>query len=279
MNISRVRKSIGIFFISIACLLTIYIALFVFSKPSNYREWRVDQAVLATSIISGDNITINNVRNFRYTTETEFTVDYNDREYQLSDLLSVDYIVEPFAGMGAAHTFVSFGFGNGEYIAISVEARRQPNEEYSPFVGILPSYELMYVIADERDVINLRANFRKNDVFLYPVQATIVEKRTLFTDMLERANKLAEEPEFYHTLFSSCSVNIARHVNKIAPNSIPWDIRLIAPKNSDEIAYELGLIDNSATLDELRQKYKINERAQKLAYDEDFSFKIRNSGV
>ena len=216
-----------------------------------------------------------NVRNFRYTTETEFTVTYDDRDYLLSDLVSVDYIVEPFAGMGAAHTFVSFGFGSGEYIAISVEARRQPDEVYSPFVGILPRYELMYVIADERDVINLRANYRKNDIYLYPIKASLKEKQTLFIDMLNRANKLAKEPEFYHTLFSSCSVNIARHVNKIAPNSIPWDIRLIAPKNSDEIAYELGLLDNNLSLDELREKHKINQADFLHVNDDDFSVKIR----
>ena len=276
MNVARVRKAIGLFFISIACLLTIYITWFIFSKPSNDREWRTDQAVLATSTINGDQVIINNARNFRYKSETEFTVAYDDREYLLSDLVSVDYIVEPFAGMGAAHTFVSFGFGSGEYIAISVEARRQPDEVYSPFVGILPRYELMYVIADERDVINLRANYRKNDIYLYPIKASLKEKQTLFIDMLNRANKLAKEPEFYHTLFSSCSVNIARHINKIAPNSIPWDIRLIAPKNSDEIAYELGLINNKLSLNESRKIHRINQRALPLKYAEDFSLKIRS---
>ncbi len=275
MNIVRVRKAIGLFFISIACLLTIYIALFIFSKPSNDREWRTDQAVLATSTINGDQVIINNVRNFRYTSETEFTVAYDDREYLLSDLISVDYIVEPFAGMGAAHTFVSFGFDTGEYVAISVEARRQPNEVYSPLVGVLPRYELVYVIADERDVINLRVNYRKNDVYLYPLKASLYDKQTLFIDMLNRANKLVLEPEFYHTLFSSCSINIARHVNKIAPNTIPWDIRLIAPKNSDEIAYELGLIDNNSSLEELRTANKLSFESEVFEIQDNFSTIIR----
>ncbi len=275
MNKQRMKKTIGVFFISLACALTVYVCLFIFSKPSNDREWRIDQAVLATATFDGDNIKIKNVRNFRYQSETEFAIDYQDREYLLSDLITVDYIVEPFAGLGAAHTFVSFGFGSGEYVAISVEARRQPDEEYSPLIGILPAYELMYVIADERDVINLRANFRKNDVFLYPVTAPDTDKRTLFIDMLKRANKLASEPEFYHTLFSSCSVNIARHVNRIAPDSIPWDIRLIAPKNSDEIAYELGLIDNTTSLSLSRKEAYINKHLETLTDDQSFSRIIR----
>ena len=276
MNKQRMKKTIGAFFISMACALTVYVCLFIFSKPSNDREWRIDQAVLATATFDGDNIKIKNVRNFRYQSETEFIIDYEDRVYLLSDLITVDYIVEPFAGLGAAHTFVSFGFGSGEYVAISVEARRQPDEEYSPLIGILPAYELMYVIADERDVINLRANFRKNDVFLYPVTAPDTDKRSLFIDMLKRANKLASEPEFYHTLFSSCSVNIARHVNRIAPDSIPWDIRLIAPKNSDEIAYELGLIDNNLSIHESRLKHRVNKNADIPSRDNNFSLIIRD---
>lgn len=275
MDKIKIRKRVGLFFILLACLLSIYVALFIFSEPSNDRAWRIDQAVLPGAEFNDDQVTVKNIRNFRYTSETDFTVDYYDKTYQISELNRVDYIVEPFAGFGAAHTFVSFGFSNGDYVAISVEARRQPDEEYSPFSGILPSYELMYVIADERDVINLRARYRGNDVFLYPVIASQEDKTTLFIDMLDRANKLAREPEWYHTLFSSCSVNIARHVNRIAANAIPWDLRLIAPTNSDEIAYELGLIDTSITLEQARAKYKIKKSALTANNLDNFSTDIR----
>lgn len=182
----------------------------------------------------------------------------------------MDYIVEPFEGIGAAHTFLSFGFNDGNFVAISVEIRKEKGETFSPLKGLLRSYELMYVIADEQDVIKLRTNYRKDSVYLYPVQTSRENMRALFVDMLNRANSLRDTPEFYNTLTNTCTTNIARHINMISPHKIPWDLRLLLPKNSDALAYELGFINNSIPLEDLRKKHLINEKA--LLYDNDYNF-------
>ncbi len=133
----------------------------------------------------------------------------------------------------------------------------------------------MYVIADERDVIDLRTNHRQHDVFLYPTTATPAQARTLFLSMLKRANQLQTEPEFYNTFLSNCTTNIASHINQITPNRIGLDWRLILPEKSDELAKELGLIASNLSIEEARTKYKINDLAKEFQGQEDFSRLIR----
>lgn len=253
----------------------IVFAFYLTQSPSNNRDWANDQVILPYAVFDGDSVVIRNIRDFTYLGESEYEPHYYDKRFDTSELASVDYIVEPFGSMGAAHTFLSFGFGNGNYVAISVEIRKEVGESFSPVKGLFRAYELMYVIADEKDVIKLRANYRKHDVYLYPVLIPRAGMKQLFLDMLTRANALRESPEFYNTLTNTCTTNIAKHVNAVAPDAIPWDLRLFLPKNSDELAYELGLIDRSISLKEARARHRINARAEKYADNADFSTQIR----
>jgi hypothetical protein len=243
--------------------------------PSNERDWSLDQAVLPYAEFRENEVEVFNVRNFTYNSTSEYEANYYNRVFNLDELSSVDYIVVPFDNIGAAHTFVSFGFKNGRYLAVSVEIRKEKGESFSALKGLLRHYEIMYVVADEKDVISLRAKHRQDDVYIYPVKTTNENMKRLFTDMLTRANKLKAEPEFYNTLTSTCTTNIARHINNISPNRIPKDLRLLLPKNSDALAYELGLIDNSLPLEELRAKYKIDDKAEQYSKLANFSEMIR----
>lgn len=193
----------------------------------------------------------------------------------MQSVSSVDYIVEPFETIGAAHTVTSFGFKSGEYEAVSVEIRKETGESFSPLKGLLRNYQLMYVIADEKDVIKLRTNYKKDDAYLYPVETSSENMRKLFVDVFARVNKMKIEPEFCNTLTNTCTTHIARHISNVSPNGIPWDVRLLLPKNSDALAYELGLIDNSLPLETLRTKNLINDRAELYANDFNFSKLIR----
>lgn len=250
-------------------------ALYISRTPSNNRYWSDDQAHLPYAIFTDHTVEIFNVRNFVYASTTEYSINFDTRQYDLNKLSTVDYIVEPFEGIGAAHTFLSFGFSNGNYVAISVEIRKEKGETFSPLKGLFRTYELMYVIADENDVIKLRTNYRKDNVYLYPVQTSQENMRALFVDMLKRANALRDKPEFYNTLTNTCTTNIAYHINNLSPHTIPWDLRLLLPKNSDALAYELGFIDNSLPLEELRKKHLINDKAKLYADDVNFSTLIR----
>jgi len=185
-------------------------------------------------------------------------------------------MVEPFSDWrGPAHTLLSFGFDNGEYIGISVEIRKQKGESFSPIGGLLRQYELIYIVGDERDLIGLRANHRHDDVYLYKMRATPDQARELFVSMLTRANDVAGTPEFYNTLTNTCTTNIVEHINIIAPGRVPLSYKTLLPAYSDELAFDLGLIDTPLPRNLFRSAHKINAMAKRHADSADFSEAIR----
>jgi len=244
--------------------------------PSNDRDWSEDQRVLPYAEFNGDEVHIHNIRNFNYRSTDDYDVAYYDKTYNLDAIKSAWYVVEPFSEWeGAAHTFLSFGFEGPEYVAISIEIRKEQGEEFSSLKGLFKRYELMYVIGDERDLIKLRSNYRKDDVFLYPVVSSKDTIRKLFVDMLQRTNDLREKPEFYNTVTNTCTTNIMSHINSISPKRMPFDLRVLTPGFSDRLVYELGLVDTTLPFEEVRAHFQINERAMQYANSPNFSQRIR----
>ncbi|HEX8255752.1 MAG TPA: DUF4105 domain-containing protein, partial [Thermoanaerobaculia bacterium] len=186
-------------FTAIAALVVLRAAMCVVVQPELDRNWAADQSRLPLAEFSGNRVTIRNIRNLEYRSESDYTPAWYDKTFDLEKLESAWFVVEPFGKGGAAHTFVSFGFGGNDFVAISVEIRKEEGESFSVLKGLNRQYELMYVIGDERDLIRLRTNHRKDVVYLYPIDTTRAKMRKMFTAMLARANKLAAEPEFYNT--------------------------------------------------------------------------------
>lgn len=256
-------------------------AAFTVQRPSADRAWVRQHAIMTHADVRGDSVQLRRMRTFSYTAEDAFTPAYADRTYDLDKLESVWFIVTPFSKQwrGPAHTFVSFGFSDSQYVAISVEARREPDETYGPLVGLFKQFELIYVIGDERDLIGSRAAFGGYDVYVYPIRTSRERIRALFLEMLERSNALAVKPEFYNTLTNNCTSNVVAHVNNIAARRVPRGIKTILPGYADEVAYSLGLIDNTITLDEARRRFRVNDRAKRFANDPDFSHRIRETAI
>jgi len=258
--------------------ILILIIIFISIRPSNDRNWTKDQQVLSYAEFEGDLIHIYNIRNFTYQNTTNYEINYYNKTFNLSKLNSMNYIVEPFSDWGgSAHTFFSFEFDNNEYVAISIEIRKEIGESFSATKGLFKQYELMYVVGDEQDLIKLRTNYRKDDVYMYPVNTTKEKVQNLFVEMLERANTLKENPEFYNTLTNTCTTNLKRHINIITPDKIPFSFKILAPGYSDSLAYDLGLIQKQGTFEETKQYYKIDERAEECGNCENFSEVIRHA--
>jgi Domain of unknown function (DUF4105) len=246
-------------------------------SPSRDRPWSPDQSVLPWTEITGDSVRIHRVRNFHWTGGTSYEAAWEDRSYRLDQVTTVWYVLVPFSRSwrGPAHAFVTFGFDDGRYLAISVEARREVGEIYGVVKGLLRRFELIYVIGDERDLIGRRAVYDDTDVYLYPIQADRAGARAMLTGMLERANQLHQVPEFYNTITNNCTLNLVRHANRIVPGGVPAGWRVILPGYSDEVARSLGLIDSSIPLAEAREKFRINDRARAASESADFSRLIR----
>ena len=245
--------------------------------PSNQRDWSPELATLAHASVEEGNVTIHNIRNNNYASNEDFVTRYYDRTFRLEDVQTVDFIVAPFKQTGAlAHTMISFGLADDTHVAVSVEVRKELGERFSPLAGLANKYELTYVIADERDLIRLRTAHRDATVFVYPSIANAKQSQELFVDVMQRANQLAAEPEFYHSIRNNCTTNLTSHVNRISPNRIAYGWRVLLPGFSAEYAYELGLLDNRVSFDELKAIAYVNELSDRHFDDPDFSKLIRS---
>jgi len=250
------------------------------AAPSNVRNWSPDQAVLPYAELYGNRVTVHNVRHCRYFSGDEYVVNHSDKTYDLADLQAVDYFMIPFEKMPAiAHTMLSFEFrpadGPPQWLAASVEIRKEDGEEYKAWKGGARQYELMYVLADERDVVQVRAAHRGEDVYRYRTTATPEQARQLLTDVLGRTNELASRPEFYNTITNNCTTNIARHINRISPRRLRYDYHILLPGYSDKLAYDEGLIVRHGSFKETKAQAYVTPKATLFAGRENFSELIR----
>jgi hypothetical protein len=245
-------------------------------KPSNRRDWTPEQAKLALAEIDGNLVTVRNIRDCRWRTVDDFTVSYYDKTFDLDQLCSVDFIVVPFNETPSlGHTMLSFGFEDGEHLAVSVEIRKERGQAFNSIAGFFRQYEIIYVVADERDVIQKRVICDLSDVYLYRSTATPEQAKELFVDVMHRVDKLAKSPEFYDTLTNNCTTNIRNHVNHLKAGRVPYDYRVLLPGYSDELAYDLGLIEHHGSYAETRLRARVNYQAYLHRDDPVFSQAIR----
>lgn len=262
-------------------LLVVAVAVVVFRvvvRPSNDRNWAPNEAVLPAAEFAGARVTLRNVRNTTYRSPDDYTPAYYDTTLNLDSIRRVWFVEVPFSGSDAlAHTFLSFEFAGPRFVAISVEARKERGEQYGAFRGLLRRYELMYVIADERDAIGLRTTYRRDAVYLYPMRAEPERVRQLFVSMLTRANELRERPEFYNTLTANCTSTIVRHVNSLVAGRVPFSYRWLLPGYADRLAFDLGLIDTDLPVDSIRPHFGVTAVAQAQQNSAEFSIGIRKA--
>ncbi len=248
-------------------------------RPSNDRKWTQNHAVLQTAEINGNLVTVRNIRYSVYESEDKYTTRYYDATFNLNDIRTIDLIIVPFRAMPrVAHVESSFGFADGRHLGMSIEARYEEGEKYDPVGAGLNQFELIYVFADERDLIRLGTDVHKNDVHVYRLRFEPHEVRTMFLEAIQRANALAAKPEFYHPLKNSCVTNLIAHVNKARPNAIPKEYRTLLPGLMDNYLYDLKLIDTTAsTFKESKENAKVNWLVEKYGDLEYFSAGIRQN--
>jgi hypothetical protein len=261
---------LGVFLLLVAWWSTI--------PPKQDRDWAPEYARLPHATINGDLITIHNIRNFDYRTETDFTPRYYDKTFDLRQLDSVDVIASYWMGDAIAHTIISFGFSGKDFLAISIETRRERHESYSSIAGFFKQYELFYVVADERDLIRLRTNYRKDppeDVYLYRTVASEANARRVFLDYVRELNSLAEKPQFYNSLTTNCTTSILTHT-RVNPDHLPLSWKVLLSGYVPAYLYEHRRIDTSLPFEELKRRSHINAAAQAADNAPDFSQRIRN---
>jgi hypothetical protein len=266
-------RAVGAFFALFILLLVCWFSL----EPSNNRDWQTDNAVLPYATFDGDRVTLHNIRNFDYRSETDYTPAYYDRTFDLKQLDSVDLAAVYWMGPAIAHIFVTFGFADGHHLAVSIEARKEKGEGYSTVQGFFRQYELYYVVADERDVIRLRTNYRHNppeEVYLFTAKSDPESRRRFFLEYLRKINELKDHAEWYNSLTTNCTSNIWLH-SRVNPGHLPYSWKILASGHVPEFLYENGRLDSSVPFEELQRRGHVNERAHAADQAEDFSQRIR----
>lgn len=245
-------------------------------RPNNDLDWQPDVAKLAWFEIDGDRLTVHNVRDFDWRSETDFTPRYEDRVYDLSKLRGVDLFLSYWGSPAIAHTIVSWDFEGSPPLAISIETRKQKGQDYSAVKGFFRQYNIVYVAADERDIVRVRTSYRGEEVYLYRLKMTPGQARALLMDYGATMSALVQTPQFYNALVDNCTTSIRHHVTRIEANPPRVDWRLFANGYGDEMLYERGSIDTRLPFGELRSLSHINARAKALDGDPGFSRGIRD---
>lgn len=246
-------------------------------SPSNERIWQTDVARTAWAEVNPNLVTLHNLRNFDYRTETNYAPRWETRTVDLNRLQAVDLFITFWGSPWIAHPILSFQFAEGSHVAISVETRKEIDEDYSALRGFFRQYELIYIIADERDVIRLRTNYRTGEeVYLYRTTVTAEDARAIFLDYLRSLNALHQAPKFYNAITSNCTTNIRIHTAAASAHGAPpWDWRLLLNGKGDEFAYQYGRLAGNLPFDELKRRAHINADARAAAGAEDYSARIR----
>jgi hypothetical protein len=243
--------------------------------PRADRDWYPDVAEVPRAVFDGDRVTIFNVRNFDYRSETDYTPHWEQRTYDLSTVRGLDLFMSYWGSPLIAHTIMSWEFGDGQHLAISIETRKERGESYSAVRGFFRQYELYYVVADERDVIGVRTDHRGEEVYLYRLAVAPERARALLVAYLEQINRLARAPAWYNAFTHNCTTSIRIHVQQVGVHN-PWNWRLLVNGRGDELLYARGTINRELPFAEMKSRSDITARARAAGSDPAFSARIRD---
>lgn len=262
---------------SLSCLAVFAVLLIWWQTltPTNDKDWASDVAQISHGEIEGDKLVMYNVRNFDYRNVTDFDQRWETRTFNLNNLQGLDLFLSYWASDNIAHTILSWDFGVDGHLAVSIETRKDKRQSYSAVKGFFKQFEIAYVAADERDIIRLRTNFRKERVYLYRFEVPNQQVLDLLKDYLKEMNRLVAEPEFYNALTRNCTTTIKIHTDAINPGKPPpLDWRLLATGHVDELLYERKNVSTALPFEELRKASRVDLKMQKEGR-EDFSKKMR----
>jgi len=242
-------------------------------SASNDKNWAADVAHGITGSVDDDRLSVRNVRNFSWRTEADYTERWEQRTYDLSQLRSLDLFLVYWMGPSIAHTIMSFGFDDGRYLDFSIELRRTQNDQYSAVAGFFKTHELVFIGADERDLMSLR-KVRNEQIRLYRLRTPPERARALLVEYIGQANDLVVNPKFYNILTTNCTTAIFDMMRAVT-SSVPFDWRIILTGYLPGYLYEHGAVDTRIPLEELRERANVTARVDGNLNDVEFSSRIR----
>ncbi len=256
-------------------VLAVPFTWFFLLTPANDRDWQDSVARVPVVEFDGDIVTIRDQRAFRYRAVDDYDIDWVERSYDLARLTGVDVMFVYWGSPDIAHTMLSFAFSDGPRLVVSVETRMESGEQYGALRSFFKQYELIYVLADERDVVALRTNHRGEDVYIFPLSLDPVERRELLVEILTRADELGREPDFYRTIGANCTTTLLKDLGQVRGDHSPWRIEVLLNGRMPRVAYDRGQFPTDAPYEEVISRYRVNDRALEGGSGPGFSKRIR----
>jgi hypothetical protein len=278
VNRSLLRRLLKVLFGVLLFWAFFHLVLVILFQPSHEREWELGQEMLPHILFEDDDlVTINSFRNFDWQDDGSAFTQYETRSFSLNDMDSVDVLISHFDDFeGLAHIFLSFGLTTGEQMVVSFETRREVGEEFSPVLGMLRQFEIIYVVGSEEDIVGLRTDVRGERVYLYPTKASPEQAKELFRILAKDINSVYEQPRIYNTLTNNCTNEITRRVEDVTEVRFPLSWKTALPGYFDEILYELNVIDSDASFEVIKARHEINNNLVN-RHKETYTFDLRNS--
>lgn len=242
--------------------------------PSNLRDWADDVSRPLTGRIEGNQVVLDNVRDFAWRTDTDYDAHWETRRYDLDRLVTADAVLSYWGSQAIAHAMISFGFDDGRHLVFSVEIRKRRGQKFSSIGGFFKNFESILIASPESDIVRVRTNVRGEDDYLYPLSMSRDAMRALFLSYTATANRLVDHPEFYNTITSNCTTMVYRMARQLDPG-LPWDARLLVTGYLPGYLYKIGALDHRLTLDEWNRRARITERARASKAVGNFSAAIR----
>ncbi len=241
---------LGVFFL--------FVSVWSRQKPSHDRDWEPTVARLPHAVRNGDEITFSNVRNCEFHSQVESTIRYETRSYHLDNLCAIDAIFFNWGSALMSHPVLVFDFGADGRVCVSIEVRYQRGQKYSILRSLYHFYELIFLVADERDVILRRTKFGpRQKAHLYRLVTTPDERRSTFLDYVDAINSIYHQPRWYHGLCTNCTTAFYQ----LPSRQRRWDWRVLANARLDRALYSTGRIDRSLPFAQLRQNAFLNDVA------------------
>jgi hypothetical protein len=243
-------------------------------SPTNDSDWQPDVAQKAWADIQGDEVTLHNVRNCDYRTDTDYTPHWETRTVRLSQITGIDLAIDYWGSPWIAHPIASFQFADAPPLCFSIEIRKKLGQTYSTIGGLYRRFELIYIVADERDVIRVRTNYRNEDIYLYRTTVSPAQAHERFLEYIHSLNTLRNKPRWYNAITTNCTTSI--RTQHPANERVPWDWRILLNGKGDELLYERHVIVTSGLpFAELKTRSLIDTRARAANDSPDFSKLIR----
>jgi len=260
--------------------ILIFLIIFIpvqFKEPSHDRDWQDDLTTLSFVRINGSQVIIHNVRDATYDENGIKELRYSHKKYNLDNLTGLWLILEPFSAFEpAAHAMLTFEFSTGEFLTISIEARKEKGESFSLWSGLKNDLELIYIWATEKDHLTRRALWLDNPLYLYPLSVSKEQTQILFISLLRETNEVYQNPQFYHSLYSTCTSRLANHVNEEFDGAIAWyQLGQWAPGYAVEMVEDLGYLNISEPVSKVKDEYYISDHIKRYHEEDFFSKDIR----